>query len=42
MGMSISDQTLEFLEYVERQPRQSLHQLMDKVLSKSRLMTFTL
>lgn len=37
--MSISDQTLEFLEYVEQQPRQSLRQLMDKVLSKSRAMT---
>lgn len=37
--MPISDQALEFLEYVEQQPRQSLRQLMDKVLQKSRLMT---
>ncbi|MBT3536150.1 MAG: HD domain-containing protein [Rhodospirillaceae bacterium] len=37
--MSASDQALEFLEFVERQPRQSVRQLMDKVLLKSRLMT---
>ena len=37
--MTVSNQTLEFLEFVERQPRQSVHQLMDKVLLKSRLMT---
>ena len=37
--MSISNQALEFLEFVEMQPRQSVRQLMDKVLLKSRLMT---
>ncbi|MBT7757999.1 MAG: transcriptional regulator, partial [Rhodospirillaceae bacterium] len=33
------NQVLEFLEFVERQPRQSVRQLMNKVLLKSRLMT---
>lgn len=37
--MTVSNQALEFLEFVERQPRQSVRQLMDKVLLKSRLMT---
>ena len=37
--MTASNQALEFLEFVERQPRQSVRQLMDKVLLKSRLMT---
>ncbi len=37
--MSPSDQVLEFLEFVEGQPRQSVHQLLDKILLKSRLMT---
>jgi len=37
--MTVSNQALEFLEFVEQQPRQSVRQLMDKVLLKSRLMT---
>ncbi|MDP6876443.1 MAG: transcriptional regulator, partial [Alphaproteobacteria bacterium] len=37
--MTVSNQALEFLEFVEMQPRQSVRQLMDKVLLKSRLMT---
>ncbi|MBT3372511.1 MAG: HD domain-containing protein [Rhodospirillaceae bacterium] len=37
--MTASNQALEFLEFVERQPRQSVRQLMNKVLLKSRLMT---
>ena len=37
--MTISNQALEFLEFVERQPRQSVRQLMNKILLKSRLMT---
>ncbi len=37
--MTVSNQVLEFLEFVERQPRQSVNQLMSKVLLKSRLMT---
>ena len=37
--MTVTNQVLEFLEFVERQPRQSVRQLMDKVLLKSRLMT---
>lgn len=37
--MSISSQALEFLEFVESQPRQSVRQLMDKILLKSRMMT---
>ncbi|MBC8242687.1 MAG: HD domain-containing protein [Alphaproteobacteria bacterium] len=37
--MTVSNQALEFLEFVERQPRQSVRQLMDKILLKSRLMT---
>jgi len=37
--MTIINQALEFLEFVERQPRQSVRQLMNKVLLKSRLMT---
>ncbi len=37
--MTASDQALEFLEFVEKQPRQSVRQLMDKVLLKSRMMT---
>jgi HD-GYP domain-containing protein (c-di-GMP phosphodiesterase class II) len=36
---SRSDQTLEFLRFVEQQPEQSLNQTMDKILLKSRLMT---
>ncbi|HJM93373.1 MAG: HD domain-containing phosphohydrolase [Alphaproteobacteria bacterium] len=37
--MTASNQALEFLEFVERQPRQTVRQLMNKVLLKSRLMT---
>lgn len=37
--MSVSTQALEFLEFVESQPRQSVQQLMDKILLKSRIMT---
>ena len=37
--MTVSSQALEFLEFVESQPRQSVQQLMDKILLKSRLMT---
>jgi len=37
--MTVTNQALEFLEFVEMQPRQSVRQLMDKVLLKSRLMT---
>ena len=37
--MTVNNQALEFLEFVERQPRQSVRQLMNKVLLKSRLMT---
>lgn len=34
-----SDQVLEFLQFVEGQKNQTVRQLLDKVLSKSRLMT---
>ena len=37
--MSAPEQVLEFLEFVESQPRQSVRQLLDKVLLKSRLLT---
>ncbi|MBC8240936.1 MAG: HD domain-containing protein [Alphaproteobacteria bacterium] len=37
--MTVINQALEFLEFVEGQPRQSVRQLMNKVLLKSRLMT---
>ena len=37
--MTATNQTLEFLEFVEQQSRQSVRQLMDKVLLKSRMMT---
>jgi HD-GYP domain-containing protein (c-di-GMP phosphodiesterase class II) len=37
--MSTAQQTLEFLEFVESQPRQSVRELMNKVLLKSRMMT---
>ena len=34
-----SDQVLEFLQFVEGQRNRSVHELLDKVLRKSRLMT---
>ena len=37
--MSAPEQVLEFLEFVEGQPRQTVRQLLDKVLLKSRLLT---
>jgi HD-GYP domain-containing protein (c-di-GMP phosphodiesterase class II) len=37
--MSPSDQVLAFLEFVEGQPKQSVRQLLDKILLKSRMMT---
>ncbi len=37
--MDTSNQVLEFFEFVESQPRQSVRQLLDKILLKSRLLT---
>lgn len=37
--MVSADLIVEFLEFVERQPRQSVRQLLDKVLHKSRMIT---
>jgi HD-GYP domain-containing protein (c-di-GMP phosphodiesterase class II) len=37
--MLSADLIVEFLEFVERQPRQSFRQLLDKVLHKSRMIT---
>jgi HD-GYP domain-containing protein (c-di-GMP phosphodiesterase class II) len=37
--MSAPEQVLDFLEFVEGQPRQTVRQLLDKVLLKSRLLT---
>ena len=37
--MSAPEQILEFLEFVESQPRQTVRQQLDKVLLKSRLLT---
>lgn len=37
--MAASDLVLDFLEFVERQPRQSVHELLGKILRQSRLLT---
>jgi len=37
--MAASDLVLEFLEFVERQPRQSVRDLLDKILRQSRKLT---
>src|ERR1043166_6124339 len=37
--MAASDLVLEFLEFVERQPRQSGRELLDKILRQSRTLT---
>jgi HD-GYP domain-containing protein (c-di-GMP phosphodiesterase class II) len=37
--MSAPEQVLEFLEFVDSQPRQTVRQMLDKILLKSRLMT---
>lgn len=37
--MSAPEQILEFLEFVDSQPRQTVRQMLDKILLKSRLMT---
>jgi HD-GYP domain-containing protein (c-di-GMP phosphodiesterase class II) len=37
--MAASDLVLDFLEFVERQPRQSVRELLDKILKQSRTLT---